>query len=260
MSSMLPRSLIVACAAFGVLAASAATIPGSAAVDPAAPPALHAGVVTSFEGTVTVHPKGAVRGRAVTASGATLEVGDAIRTRSASRAMVELSDGSRVMVESDSTLRLLGRDSLEPQKGRVLFDIRTQGKVSGVIVHTPTAVLGVKGTRFVVEPQDDGARVFLKDGELAVSAKQGKFTRAGRGRSARAAADPRTEAFKKRLDAEFAEALAEFRLQAGEAVDIRGQNVDPIGFSRAADESFDAFEAWLLDDSDLDDFPELKRD
>lgn len=251
MSSLLQRSLLWASMFLGAFALAAA---------PIEPAASRAGTVTSFEGTVTVHPNGAVRGRAVTASGTALGVGDSIRTRGASRAVVELVDGSRVMVEADSTLRLIGLSAFEPQKGRVLFDIRTQGKVSGVLVHTPTAVLGVKGTRFVVEPQSDGARVFLKEGELAISAKQGTFAMGKPSRGSRVAPDPRTEAFKKRLDVEFARALAEFSLQAGEAVDIRGQNVAAIGFSKGADDSFEAFEAWLLDDSDLDDFPELDLD
>lgn len=230
-----------------------------AAIAAAAPAAPQAGVVASFEGSVTVHPNGSVRGRAVAAKGEPVAVGDLVRTRGGSKAVVQLVDGSRVMLEADSTLRLVGLSELEPQKGRVLFDIKTQGKVSGVVVQTPTAVLGVKGTRFLVEPQDGGARVYLKEGELAISAKQGEFRMGKRGRG-RPAPDPRTEAFKKRLDAEFAQALAQFSMQAGEAVDIQGQNVNPIGFTRGADQSFDAFEAWLLDDSDLDDFPELDLD
>jgi ferric-dicitrate binding protein FerR (iron transport regulator) len=217
------------------------------------------GKIAQVEGSVSLHANGAVRGQAVKAPGAALAVGDQLRTKAASTARLTFVDGSQALLTADSTLTIKGLKEYSPQGGRVLFDVRSQGGVAGVIIDTPTAVLGVKGTRFVVEPTEDGANVYLQEGELAVTAKQGEF-RMGRPRGAgRPALDPRTEAFKKRLDEEFTKALREFHMPAGTAVAIRGQEVEAIGFSPGAADAFDAFEAWLMDDSDLDDFPDLGK-
>jgi len=237
------------------LALVVALIGAPADAAPAAAPVV--GEVVELAGRVSLHANGAVRGRPVTVAGAAVAVADQLRTKADSKALLEFLDGSQAMVTADSALSIKGLKRFAPQGGRVLFEIKSQGGVAGVLIDTPTAVLGVKGTRFVVEPQDGGARVYLEEGELAVTAKRGEF-RMGKPRGvSRPAVDPKVEAFKKRLDEEFTQALREFHMPAGTAISIRGQEVEAIGFSPGAVEAFDEFEQWLLDDSDLDDFPEL---
>lgn len=228
-------------------------LPSAAA--PVAAPAV--GEVAQLEGSVTLHLKGAVRGRAVKEPGAPVAVADQVRTKADSKALIEFLDGSQALVTADSALSIKGLKEFAPVGGRVLFEIKSQGGVMGVLIDTPTAVLGVKGTRFVVEPQDGGAKVYLEEGELAVTAKRGEFRMSKPRGAGRPALDPKVEAFKKRLDAEFTQALREFHMPAGTAISIHGQEVEAIGFSPGAVEAFDQFEEWLMDDSDLDDFPEL---
>ena len=72
-------------------------------------------------------------------------------------------------------MHLKGLESLSLEEGTVLFDIRKRGKSRGLTIATKTAVIGVKGTQFLVRDTDDSIAVFLNEGKVEVTPIDGQF-------------------------------------------------------------------------------------
>ena len=121
-----------------------------------------AGTFKQLQGEIRL---GQAPGRAAPAPGDALRQGDRVRTGQASGASIVLKDGTALTVGPNSTVDLsrFQFDSTT-QKGNFLLDL-LQGSVrvvTGVLakvnpdlfkVQTPTSVVGVRGTDFIVETQ-----------------------------------------------------------------------------------------------------------
>jgi hypothetical protein len=134
---------------------------GRAAELPAAVAAPHAGILKSVRGDVQVQgPDGSSR---PASSGSVLAPVDHVVTGPDSGASVVLRDGTRLVVGPSSRLDLkeFHFDSTTRDGGMLVSLLRgTLRVVSGLIgkthpdavhVETPTAVIGIRGTDFVVE-------------------------------------------------------------------------------------------------------------
>lgn len=132
-----------------------------------------AGKVVSLTGKVKVFRGGAVRGEAVENPGLPLYIGDVVRTGAGAQALLRLGEGDRVVLEGNSTLTLRARSKSHVDTGTVLFDIRKRSGVQGVAVTAATVTMGVKGTRFAVLAEGEKVSVYLKEGNLEVTAGKG---------------------------------------------------------------------------------------
>ncbi len=136
--------------------------------------------------------------------GYVLNPGDRIDTRGGGRVVIDLSDGSMVVVQPDSVIVL--KDFRQASSLRELFDI-TVGMVRVKINHfggrpnpyhmnSPTASIAVRGTEFSIEvsPQGD-TRVVVYEGAVEVTSLADPGERilieAGRGVLVRAGQDSR---------------------------------------------------------------------
>ena len=127
-------------------------------------------------------------------AGFLLNPGDRVDTRNGGRVVIELSDGSMVVVEPQSTI--VFKDFRQAQSLRELFEI-TLGKVRVKINHfggrpnpyrmnSPTASIAVRGTEFSIEVRPVGStEVIVYEGTVQVTSlsdpNQTVLVEAGRG-------------------------------------------------------------------------------
>ncbi len=125
---------------------------------------------------------------------------DVVKTDSAGRVRIELADGSVLSLSSDAQLQILRHDARRQQTilqllyGRLLASAmhirRSGGKFD---VSTPTAVVGVVGTRFGVKVDPESTDVLCREGAVRVRnadtsvvgevvVRAGEFTHVERGK------------------------------------------------------------------------------
>jgi ferric-dicitrate binding protein FerR (iron transport regulator) len=116
--------------------------------------AQEVGRVEDFSGKVDKLRRGEVRPQPLRAEIAGLSVGDIIRTRSDGRAKVSFIDGNKAELGPFTRLDVIDYQktrSVSLTRGRVLFEVVKLAPGEGFEVKTPTAILGVKGTTFLVD-------------------------------------------------------------------------------------------------------------
>ena len=98
------------------------------------------------------------------------------------RAAIRMSDGTSVRVDSRTRLRLDDARTFTLASGAIYIDTAR----SGVRVRTPFGIIRDIGTKFEVRVRDAGARVRVRDGEVAIGkhhARRGEQLDVGRGGS-----------------------------------------------------------------------------
>lgn len=120
-------------------------------------------------------------------TGATVKAGDVLATGKDSWVALDLADGSRLVLQPESRLRLealqgaraagIYRTQLDLQSGRVENQVqKQQDKETGYRLRTPAAVIAVRGTGFRVAAESDkSSRAEVTEGVIQV--KGGKSRR-----------------------------------------------------------------------------------
>jgi hypothetical protein len=112
---------------------------------------------------------------------------DLLRTGEAARLRVELADASTITMGANAELRVdefVYTPSAETEatlnllKGALLFigDKLGGSERRRVLIRTPVAILGVRGTHFWVGPIDGATGVLVVDGEVLVSNATGRVS------------------------------------------------------------------------------------
>ncbi|MBF0245207.1 MAG: FecR domain-containing protein, partial [Planctomycetes bacterium] len=131
------------------------------------------GKALSIEGTVTCYRSLLKK---EIAEGEELMFNDRIETDGDSSVEIALTDGSSLLLSPSSKLRLIrekNKTDLELDVGALRCEVQPVAEQAGFYVHTPVAVVGVRGTDFVVEyAADEGAEepfeVSVLNGEVEV--------------------------------------------------------------------------------------------
>jgi len=213
-----------------------------------------AGKVGKWEGDVLLYEDGAVRGKTIETAETPFHVGDSIRTKRDSIAFILFNDGSRIVLKENSSLNVTGIDHANVDSGRVLFEIKKRGRAKGLEITSATVTMGVKGTRFAVDNENDHVAIFLKEGELEVSSLEDAFKRAKGGlkedfESMQEQLRTGFESTTLQMQQEFEEAqhqmregnieyINEFLMTAGSAVSIEDGNLSDLAFPEDLDRDF----------------------
>lgn len=134
--------------------------------------ALEVGKVDEFRGKVDKLERGQVRPQALSIENIRLSVGDVIRTKSDGMAKVSFIDGNRIELGPLTKLSITDYQqvkSINVARGRVLFDIEKLKPGEGFEIRTPTAILGVKGTRFLIDVAPTSTLVVVFSGAVRIS-------------------------------------------------------------------------------------------
>ncbi len=133
---------------------------------------LDVGRVDSFSGKVDKLQRGQVRPQPLTQENIGLSIGDILRTKSNGIAKVSFIDGNNVELGPLTRLDIIDyqtNKSINITRGRVLFEITKLKPGEGLEIRTPTAILGVKGTTFLVDVNPTATLVFVLSGTVQIT-------------------------------------------------------------------------------------------
>jgi hypothetical protein len=141
--------------------------------------------VTSVYGPVEVTPASGSALVQVTTGSADvlgeLSIGDEVRTGPSAQMTLELQDGSYIVISENTTLKIEEywgssvRNLMRVMLGKVRFHIqKLGGRPNPYRVNTPTALIAVKGTEFVVTVDDtsDRTEVWTYEGRVTVKSSE----------------------------------------------------------------------------------------
>lgn len=220
----------------------------------------HAGTIDKWEGDVLVYSGQTVKGSKVDRSDTPFRIGDSIRTKRGSIAFIRFIDGSRVVLKENSSLTVTGIDRVNVDKGRVLFEIKKRGRAKGLEITSATVTMGVKGTRFAVDNENDQVAIFLKEGQLEIGSLEEDFKRSLSG--LKDDFETMHEDMKRDFDStslqmkhEFQEAdqqmkdgniesISEFLMNEGSAVLIENGNLKDLDFPDDLDQDFSLLDSF----------------
>ncbi len=210
----------------------------------------HVGEINRFTGDVKVYSQGSVQGNKVLEEGVKLFVNDIVKTKRNALAHVSFADGSRAVLKERSTLEIEGIQGLNVQNGKVLFNIKKRGRLRGLMVKAKSVVIGVKGTKFLVDNSSEQLNIFLKEGTLLIQAEEGEFVKYSKKEkdqfeSYKDGELGEFDKYKEKIDTEFKEFVKEFEMSAGAAISVDGKEVRDIVIPPEIEEEFK-----LLDNSD----------
>lgn len=191
------------------------------------------GKVQKFKGQILLKKKSEFKAVPVKKDNTPIPEETTLRTKNNSTAHIILVDGSEIFMDERSIVTIDGAKTVNTGAGKIVFDIKKQGEGTGVKIDLKTAVIGVKGTKFIVEVKDADkgiANVYLKEGKLGFTSKKGDFKKykpvqIDEYEAYRKKQLGEYDEYKKKLEEEFAEFVKEFDLEAGKAVSINGNEV-----------------------------------
>lgn len=211
------------------------------------------GEVVRHEGKVVIYRQGGVRAEKVKKEGIPVEIKDVVTTHAGSQAWL-LFGQDRILLKEDSSLRVTGEEKTGVERGSVLFDIRKRADTRGLQIVSPTATIGVKGTRFAVVNEGGRLSIFLKEGTLEVQSVGKEFQRYGNSpqgefEEMRESMRADFEASREKMRSEFErsreamqqgdfELVNSFDMEAGMAIGIDGRDVRPLEFPDWLEEEF----------------------
>ncbi len=146
------------------------------------PPALPAATLEFVQGSVAV--RSAAGASRIAQRGTVVNNGETIETQSG-RAQMRMVDGAFISLQNDTTLRLDNyrvASATESESGFMSLVRGGLRTVTGLIgrsskqnyrLQTATATVGIRGTGFSATSEDDGTRVRVSEGEIALCTQAG---------------------------------------------------------------------------------------
>jgi hypothetical protein len=138
------------------------------------------------EGQVVFVSGEASTGGRLIQAGMRIREGDRLETGERSFLTIELPDGSRLTLQPDTRARVLGlrgyqgfdaaqRADFDVESGRIETEVKPQGgPAARYRIHTPTAIIGVRGTSFRVASDGEVTRTEMREGTVEVSDPGGR--------------------------------------------------------------------------------------
>lgn len=204
------------------------------------------GSIKRYTGNVELYDGVSPRPVPVSAADTPVELKNKVATKRASAAVIVLDSGDKIALGDNSIASFSSTNKINPEGGKVVFSIKKRGNTSGtVVVGLKTAVIGVKGTEFLVDMSEDGkCKVYLKDGVITVDSLEGEFIKHGK------VVMDEYEAYVKKMMGEYDQYVADlekqyteyvktFTMKAGQAVSIEGQDVESVDFDTNAIQEFE---------------------
>lgn len=204
-------------------------------------------VVNKVEGTAKVQHKGSIK-KSKLKTGTTLNQGDTVLTYSSAKVVLTMSDKTKIVVNEYAKLQLLTDDEYVQSGGKVFFKVTKRKGAKGLKVKTPFAIIGVKGTQFVVTDSDKDKSLTLKEGLVGVDNPHDKeFAFLDKDKldaaigSSPAGQMAEFEQYKKDLMKEFTEYKKSFDLHPGKKLSFNGNAVSQSSIDSSDNKMFKDF-------------------
>lgn len=209
----------------------------------------HAQVVatlTKLDGSAKVQSTNALKPKRIK-EGTKLHAGDTLFTYNNSKAVIVFEDKSTAVMNEYAKLKLVSATQLAHNGGKIFYKITSRKSAQGLKVQTPFAIIGVKGTQFIVTNTDEAKKVALNEGLVGIDSPDGnKYERIDEDKVKGLLDSPYAqvaefEAYKEEIYKEFAEYVASFDLSSGKQLVFDGKRVLESSMKDEQQEEFDGF-------------------
>jgi hypothetical protein len=204
--------------------------------------------ISKIEGDVFLLPKGSFMKKFAEEKMAVAK-GDVLITGENSAAVIIISDGSSIVIEQNSKFKVNDESVYEQEEGKVYYNIEKREQ-RGIEVKTPFAVIGVKGTEFIVNSVKDNQSVALKKGLLNIESLKEQFElHRKEEKSAFEAFIEKTKSaftdYKEKQKKDFVEFVNEFELEPDKMVSFSDNVVKENEINTDLEKEFEKFRAYL---------------
>ncbi len=131
------------------------------------------GSVVLFQGNIKIKNKNSIKKQKVTV-GSKIFAGDLLISSPKSSAKINLIDGSTLTIDASSTILFHSLEKAAQNSGKVLYKIAKRNAKHALKIKTPFAIIGIKGTTFIVD-STKSASVLLKEGRLSIESIKKEF-------------------------------------------------------------------------------------
>ena len=202
------------------------------------------GRVELTKGNVKVKSEGSLR-KSKISNGLEVKKGDLLTTSRNSYAVIKLVDGSTLVLDASSTLHFASENMAEQTNGKVFYKITSRDANNSLKVKTPFAIIGIKGTTFIVD-SGEKASVKLKEGVVGIQSIKEDFELYRKAVQEEynkyiSKQESEFEKYKQAQEKGAALITKEFDLQAGNTISFDGQKVDEKAWAEEDDAEFEYF-------------------
>lgn len=208
-------------------------------------------ILGSFElvnGSVKLKPEDTFK-KSNASKGLEIKKGDLITTSREANAIIKLKDGSNIILDESSSLHFASKTLASQEDGKIYYNITSRDAKNALKVQTPFAIIGIKGTTFIVDANKTSS-VKLKEGLVGIQSLKEEF-----------------ELYRKQVQAEYHDYLSEqekeyqkflseqnegvalitkeFDLEERNAITFDGQKVSERAWTKEDDAEFERFEALM---------------
>lgn len=186
------------------------------------------------------------------------------RTGATGRAVVRVGEYGLIVVEKNSTIEVDRSSSaahvFRQVAGMIFYAMnKVRGSAHPVSVKTKTAVLGIRGTRFIVVEQEGRNEIGMRKGAVTVTSPEDEFeihrnlVESEFSEFKKEARDAITrekrefDAYKANSDKEFVEFKREFTLGADRMVSFDGRRVTESGLSQRSKQEIESIESYAAE-------------
>ena len=214
------------------------------------------GEILLVKGTVKVKTSNSIK-KSNVKIGEEIHAGDLIVSSKNSSVQIKLKDGSSLVLDELSTIHFSSLYRAEQSGGKILYDITSRNAKNSLKIKTPFAVIGIKGTTFIINATKESS-VSLKEGLIGVTSLNEDFAlyrkkiekefndyRAAQDAAMKAQMDG-FEKYKNKQQ-EYAEVTytKEFDLKAGNKISFDGLEAKESAFKSEEDDAFKHFKKLI---------------
>lgn len=132
------------------------------------------GTIHGLKGIVKIAHAGSIK-KLNAAKGTKIQQGDMITTTARAAAVLKLIDGSSVVLDKSSSILFANLNKAEQKSGSVYYKITSRTAKNSLDVKTPFAIIGIKGTTFIVNSDEKEKSIALQEGKIGISSMKEEF-------------------------------------------------------------------------------------
>ena len=206
------------------------------------------GSIEKLKGNVKVKSEDSIRKSKVKV-GLEVKAGDLIITSRNAFAEIKLKDGSQVVLDESSSIIFNSAYSAEQNGGKIYYKISSRDAKNSLKIKTPFAIIGIKGTTFIINATKD-ASVSLKEGLIGVQSIKEEFELYRKEVQKQfedfmAQQQAAYDEYKQVQRPGFVEKTKEFDLKEKRSVSFDGNKASEREWTKADDEEFKYFQELM---------------
>ena len=132
------------------------------------------GIVHKVDGIVKVKHASSIK-KSKLKKGDLIQEGDIVSTFRKSHAVLKLQDGSNVVVGPKSVISFENALAFAQNEGKIYYKITSKDLKNKLKIKTNFAIIGIKGTTFIVGADDNSSFVALKEGLIGIASIKEEF-------------------------------------------------------------------------------------